>query len=730
MKKIIFRSFLLLIITLILIISYLSTIGIETKVFNKQIAEEIKKINKNLDIELKKIKIVLNPLNFNINAKTIGPEIRIKEKSVEIEKIQSQISIQALLDKNFSLSNLEVSTKSIQIKELISFIRELKKDPKLYILERLVKKGYLIADLNFEFDTNGKIKKNFEINGIIEDGELSFLKEYNISKLNFVFNLSNKNYIFKDLKLSLNDIIFTSEKINVENKTNHFFVEGEVKNENIEISSNDINLFLKFFEKKPNINKIDFNSQNDFSFKINDNFKISEFKILSKINVNNIIIQNNYLLKEFLPKIKDEITFAKQEMEIDYSPDKLNFKASGEIILQDKPDLIDIKIEKKKDLYEIISQYTIKDNPLIIDFLNYEKKKSLDTLISLKGKFSPNKKTIIKSLSLSEGKNQLEIEALILNKNSKIRSLEKIVMDYKDRDNQINKITIKKKNKDYTINGLFFNANNLIKNLVEDDDNKKLNIFENDFAIDIELDQVLLDNEHKVKKLKGNFYLENNDLKNANLNAFFSNNKFLKFTINSNHDGKVTTLFLDKAEPIVKRYKFIKGYEGGSLDFYSLKKGKKTNSTLKIYDFKLKELPALTKLLTLASLQGIADVLSGEGIRFNEFEMNFENQDKLMTIKEIYAIGPAISILMDGYVEKNKIISLRGTLVPATTLNKVIGSIPFLGKILVGSKSGEGVFGVSFKIKGPPKNLETTVNPIKTLTPRFITRTLEKIKKN
>ena len=33
-------------------------------------------------------------------------------------------------------------------------------------------------------------------------------------------------------------------------------------------------------------------------------------------------------------------------------------------------------------------------------------------------------------------------------------------------------------------------------------------------------------------------------------------------------------------------------------------------------------------------------------------------------------------------------------------------------------------------IKGPPKKLKTTVNPIKTLTPRFITRTLEKIKKS
>jgi len=100
-----------------------------------------------------------------------------------------------------------------------------------------------------------------------------------------------------------------------------------------------------------------------------------------------------------------------------------------------------------------------------------------------------------------------------------------------------------------------------------------------------------------------------------------------------------------------------------------------------------------------------------------------------MTIDEIYAIGPAISILMSGYIESDKIISLKGTLVPATTLNKVIGSIPILGNILVGNKTGEGVFGVSFKIKGKPKKLKTTVNPIKTLTPRFITRTLEKIKK-
>ncbi len=244
------------------------------------------------------------------------------------------------------------------------------------------------------------------------------------------------------------------------------------------------------------------------------------------------------------------------------------------------------------------------------------------------------------------------------------------------------------------------------------------------------IEKTYLDKLNIVKYLEGYLVLENNEIVDANIVSQFSSEKKIHFTIKKNDKEKITTFFSDLARPFVKRYKFIKGFEDGSIDFNSVKKNNNTNSILKIYDFKLKELPTLTKVLTLASLQGIADLLSGEGIRFNEFEMNFSNENNLMKINEIYSIGPAISVLMNGYVENDKLISLRGTLVPATTLNKTIGSIPLIGEILVGKKVGEGVFGVSFKIKGPPNNLETTVNPIKTLTPRFITRTLEKIKKN
>jgi hypothetical protein len=116
---------------------------------------------------------------------------------------------------------------------------------------------------------------------------------------------------------------------------------------------------------------------------------------------------------------------------------------------------------------------------------------------------------------------------------------------------------------------------------------------------------------------------------------------------------------------------------------------------------------------------------------FDILEINMKSDNNTTTVEEILALGPSLSILMDGYIEKKSgLISLSGTLVPAKILNSLISKIPVVGGILVGDKAGEGVFGVSFKMKGLPEKVKTSVNPVKTLTPRFITRALEKMKKN
>ena len=723
--KIILKIFLSIILIFLIITTYLSTIGIETDRFNNQIKDKIKSIDEKTVIQLKKIKLVLDPFKLKINIKTIGSKLINQNGTVEIESLKTQISIKSLIENKFSIESLEISTKSLEVRNLISFLRSFRNSPELFLLEKTIKNGYLIGDIKLEFDSNGNVKNNYEINGFLRDTRLSILKKYNLQKLDLIFNFKKDNLSLSDISFTLNDLKFLSENILLKKDKDDFLIDGEIKHKEIVLNEKNINLLIKPFFSEIDFEKLRFSSNNRFSFKTNRKFEFRNFILESDILIDEFFVINKFELINFFPNIKKNFHLSNHKLSIKYLEDDLYIDGKGDILIQDNKDTFKYSINKKNDILDFKTSLKINNNPLKIKSLNYE---DVNALIQLEGSKNKKDEINIKDFIISEKKNRIRAQNIKFNKKFEIVKLGTVTLNYIDQENQKNQIKFYPTNNKYVLKGSSFNANSLIDDLLFEDKNS--NFFNIDTRIEVSIDKIFLDNEFDLFNFNGNMFFKNKEIVKANLNGSFSNNKKLNFTINTNDNNKITTLYIDKAEPIVKRYKFIKGFENGILDFYSSKKLNESTSTLKIYDFNLKELPALTKILTLASLQGIADILSGEGIGFDEFEMKFKSNKDGMIIDEIYAIGPAISILMDGYVEKDKLISLRGTLVPATTVNKFIGSLPVLGKILVGSKTGEGVFGVSFKIKGPPKKLETSVNPIKTLTPRFITRTLEKIKKN
>ena len=134
----------------------------------------------------------------------------------------------------------------------------------------------------------------------------------------------------------------------------------------------------------------------------------------------------------------------------------------------------------------------------------------------------------------------------------------------------------------------------------------------------------------------------------------------------------------------------------------------------------------MVKLLS-ADLGGLADLAQGEGLSFDILEIEMEQTGNSLKINEILALGPSISVLMEGY-QNPSTTSLRGTLIPAKTLNKMISKIPLIGDIVIPKEAGEGLFGISFKMKGPPGKIKTTINPLRTLTPRFIQKIVDKNK--
>jgi hypothetical protein len=728
----IIKSSLFILIIFFLTVIYLSFYGIETNKLNKKIKEEITNINKNLDLELKTIRILLSPLDLKIDMKTHGPKIKLRNQEIELESIKTKISLISFFKNKFSINNLEISTKLIKIKDLISLSKSFNNSAELIIFDKFTESGDLMAEIDLNFNENGELKDDYSIKGFLKNFRFTFLEKFNLEILDLQFNIQKQKYQVENIKFNFNKIYFSSDLIKLEKINDELLVNGKINSNKQEILKKDIVNFDIDFVEGINLQEIIFSSENTFNFKINKKYKIKDFNIESEINLNKLKYIQKSSLRSYFPELKNEIYFKDHKIKLTKSKNLLGVKGKGKLLLQNNLDEITYNITNKNDVYNFEIYLDILKNKFLIDFLNYKKKDDSKATLNIRGIYEKDKLLQFKSISLKENENSFLINDLFLDNNFKLIKVDLIKLNFFNNNKIKNKIKFINNRDNYSLKGTSLDIDKIVHNIVNSDNKNELSKIINikDTRIIIDIDKVYLDTENFVNEFKGEITLKKNKVNNMILNSVFTKNENLKLTIKDINGEKITTFYSARAKPFVKRYKFIKGFENGSLDFYSTKKNDFSNSQIKIYDFKLQKLPALTKILTLASLQGIADLLSGQGIRFNEFEMNFNNKDTSMTIEEIYALGPAISILMEGYIEKDQLVSLRGTLVPATTINKAIGSIPILGDILVGKKVGEGVFGVSFKIKGPPNKLETSVNPIKTLTPRFITRTLEKIKKN
>ncbi len=74
--------------------------------------------------------------------------------------------------------------------------------------------------------------------------------------------------------------------------------------------------------------------------------------------------------------------------------------------------------------------------------------------------------------------------------------------------------------------------------------------------------------------------------------------------------------------------------------------------------------------------------------------------------------GPVLGVVLKGKADfQTRTVDLGGTYVPIQGLNSAIGSFPILGQILAGPR-GEGVFGVTFAIKGSMARPQVLINPV------------------
>jgi uncharacterized protein DUF3971/AsmA-like protein len=137
-------------------------------------------------------------------------------------------------------------------------------------------------------------------------------------------------------------------------------------------------------------------------------------------------------------------------------------------------------------------------------------------------------------------------------------------------------------------------------------------------------------------------------------------------------------------------------------------------------DYSLVRAPALARLLSLTSLDGIAGLMSGSGIPFTTLRGDIVFTRGQIAIERLLAYGGALGVTAQGWLSPGQDrIAVDGTLAPAYALNSVIGNFPVLGSILMGGE-GQGLFAAAFRLTGSNDDPSVSVNPLSALTPGLL----------
>ena len=729
MKNFLYSVIFFVIFLLIGAIIYLSTIGFETSKFNKIIIKEIKEKDSKLELKLQKIKVKLDLKKIQLLLLTKNPDISYEGVKINTTEIKVYTKI-----KNFFISEVEISQvvfaiKEVKIKDIQKIAARIKPSNfKTYLLNNLaggeIEKALfnLYIGKNFkinEYKANGTIKKvNLRIkdNFIVQNIALNFIAENNLTLINSI----QANY--EGISVSNGSVNLEKEKdIQIKGKFNTQFNLGEVK-------LNRIFKKIKFFGQ----NKVSIQGSllHEFNLQINNNFKIVDYEYKSSGNMSQSqIILKKELKNNFTTKPFKKILFKKNKIEINY-----NKKNKNSLILNGQYSVDDVNYKKFKILNNLKKNnqnYFIDLNlgkNLFFDIINFQT--NFEKISNIKTEFNiKNNKLFFKSLDLTEGKNYISIKGLVINSKNeveKISSIDVLTFHNKKENNNF-KVNFEKK---ISIIGEVYDSTNLLKLLSL---KSKSNLFKNfNKEIEIKLKNLITKTGTSLANFNLIGYILKGKFIEASAKSNFSKDKYLDISLKEDSNGKkMLEVYSDLPQALLADYKFFEGVKDGKLLYNSIADKTGSVSKLTIENFKVIKAPAFAKLLTLADLSGFADLLSGQGMTFDILVIQMHDDDSVTTIDEILALGSSVSLQMNGYVEKKSgLVSLSGTLVPAKTLNLLISKIPIVGGILVGNKSGDGIFGVSFKMKGLPGKIKTSINPIKTLTPRFITRAIEARKKN
>ena len=721
MRRLIISTFFVLLSLFTILIAILSTNGIKTNKFNQLITNKVLE-TKNIFLELDIIKFKLDLNKLSLFIETQNPRVSYRDVLLPIEKIRVYIDFLSLIKSDPIIKKININLEELDVIELNKLSKVIKPSNFRSLVNNKIKEGKLISEVEFYLEEKG-VLKNFIAKGKVKDLKVELIKDLYLKKINFSFFEDKNDILIKNIFGNLEEIKISEGdiKLNLEKgiKINSNF------SSKISLDEKRIKKYSKFFKKFElieNVNSLIANLNNSLEIDFDDTYKVQNFSYNTSGKIDKSKIKLTKPFKNsIIPDEINDIYLSDLQIQSFISHNNIKLNGFGEYSFNNS-DFLKINFENNivNDLLNLKLNFDYK-NKLKLDLINYTKAQNSIANINLDLEKKKNN-TKINRLTFNEGKNIISIDNLNLRDN-KFYSFKELKVKTTN-----NNFYIQNRKKIF-IKGSQFDATNLSKILSknnEEDEFKKLT-----GEIEIDFKNIKVPMSEKLENFKLIGKIHKGKFTKISSKGDFGGNNFLDISMkkNNNSKKKYLEIYSDLTRPLLTEYSFFNGLSGGKLLFTSIIDDKKNISKLKIENFKVINAPGLIKLLSLADLGGLADLTEGEGLSFDILEIQMEKEKNFLKINEILALGPSISVLMEGYQDENGLTSLKGTLVPAKTLNRIISKIPLVGDIVIPKEVGEGLFGISFKMKGPPGKIKTTINPIRTITPRFIQKIIDKKKK-
>jgi hypothetical protein len=278
------------------------------------------------------------------------------------------------------------------------------------------------------------------------------------------------------------------------------------------------------------------------------------------------------------------------------------------------------------------------------------------------------------------------------------------------------------------ITGPSLNASRLIR--PENEDRSAPKRTKPPLTINLDIGRAWLRSATPIEKIKGQLVYDGREWSTGALDATLPQNHMLALRLMPASGAARFTLNSDDAGETLRQFGIYDHFLGGQLGIDATRTGGEDGpwtGTASIADFRAVKAPALAKLLTVASLTGIASILSGQGIYFTRFDLPFTLRDEVLTLEKARLVGSELGLTGEGEIDfGSDRMKVTGTVVPAYTINSLLGNIPLIGRIFTGSE-GSGIFAATYRLEGPLDDPSASVNPLAMLAPGFLRTLIEGI---